>query len=155
MLNPSVCVPGEEGRYFLWGVFHLLKRDAIMPLDNRVLELLVQPSDDVYHDQSQVGDREEVDMEIDMIGGINVGRVDIRVTRGPLGLNCTGEEPRAAMALLPESALQITTAPRGNSAPAATIPSPNVKIESRDLIPPGFEELYRLRIQSSSSSVHR
>lgn len=119
-----------------------------MPLDNRVLELSVQPSDDVRHDQSQVGNREEVDMEIDMIGGINVGRVDIRVTRRV-------EEPRAAMALLPESALHITSAPRRNLAPVATIPSPNVKIESRDLIPPGFEELYRLRIQSSSSSVDR
>lgn len=158
-----------EGKYYLWGIFHRLKRDTITRLDSKILELSVQPSDGVNHDQSQVNGRgevnvdieddvnheqsllnyrEEVDMDIDMIGGIDVGTVEIPVRRERLRWG----EPTAAMAL-PESAQQIPSISRSSFAPIATIPSPNVKIESHYLIPPGFEELYRLRIQSSSSPV--
>ncbi|XP_057805104.1 uncharacterized protein LOC131020357 isoform X9 [Salvia miltiorrhiza] len=129
-----------DGKYFLWGVFRRVKRNATTCSDNTVLDSTVQPSDGVNHDQSQVHDSNEVDMDIDMVGGINVGRVDVPVKK----------EPRAAMAL-PESALQVASGLR--VAPVAMIPSPNVKVESHDLIPPGFEEVYRLRIQSLSTPM--
>lgn len=100
----------------------------------------MQPSDGVNHDQSQVHGGGDVDMDIDMIGGISVGRIDVPVNK----------EPKAAVAL-PESSLQVASGLR--IAPIATIPPPNVKMESNDFIPPGFEEVYRLRMQSSLPPV--
>ncbi|KAH6797302.1 hypothetical protein C2S52_021856 [Perilla frutescens var. hirtella] len=155
-----------EGKYYLWGVFHHLKQDTITRSDNKLpeLSLILQPSDGVNHDLSQVNgheevnmdieddvnrdqcllnDREEVDMDIDMIGGIDIGIIEIPVQREALRMG----EPTAAAVVLPESAEKITSISSSGFAP----PSPNVKIESCDLIPPGFEEVYRLRIQSSSS----
>lgn len=79
----------------------------------------MQASGNAIH---EVGECEDVDMDIDMMGGMTVGRVDVRVTI---------EEARGL------GSLQIS----------------NVKIESNEVIPPGFEELHRVRIQSSSSSL--
>lgn len=124
--------------------------------EDRVLEPTVQPSDgvnhdegqvhgsgevdmtdEVNHDQGHVHDCGEVDMEIDMIGGISLGKIDVAVNK----------KPTAALAW-PE-----LVAPGLTVAPVAKIPSPIVKVESHDLIPPGFEEMYRMRIQSSSPPV--
>ncbi|XP_042041689.1 uncharacterized protein LOC121787125 isoform X2 [Salvia splendens] len=144
-----------QGKHFLWGVFRRLKPNATTCSEDRVLEPTVQPSDwvnqvhgsgeadieidmtdGVNHDQGPVHDGGEVDMEIDMIGGISLGKIDVPVSK----------KPTAALAW-PESAPGLTVAP------VAKIPSPIVKVESHDLIPPGFEEVYRMRIQSSSPPV--
>ncbi|KAG8379255.1 hypothetical protein BUALT_Bualt07G0069600 [Buddleja alternifolia] len=57
------------GKYFLWGLFHRVRRD----LDTMGLKLSVQSSEDA--------NCEEVDMDIDMIGGVDVGRTDVPVQR--------------------------------------------------------------------------
>ncbi|XP_047973337.1 uncharacterized protein LOC125215817 isoform X2 [Salvia hispanica] len=149
-----------QGKHFLWGVFRHLKLNATTCSEDRVLEPTVQPSDGVNHDQGQVHgsgevdieidmtdgvnhdqgqvhDGGEVDMEIDMIGGINLGKIDVPVNK----------KPTASLAW-PESVVPCQTV-----APVAKIPSPIVKVESHDLIPPGFEEVYRMRVQSSSPPV--
>ncbi|KAL1566354.1 hypothetical protein AAHA92_01974 [Salvia divinorum] len=129
-----------QGKHFLWGVFRHLKPNTTTCSEDTVLEPAVQPSDGVNHDQGLAHDSGEVDMEIDMIGGISLGRIDVPVNK----------KPTAALAW-PQSALQVASDLR--VAPVATMPSPTVKVESYDLIPPGFEEVYRLRIQSSSPPV--
>ncbi|XP_041997872.1 uncharacterized protein LOC121747816 isoform X1 [Salvia splendens] len=118
-----------QGKHFLWGVFRRLKPNATTCSEDRVLEPTVQPSDGVNHDQGHVHDGGEVDMEID--------KIDVPVNK----------KPTASLAW-PES-----VAPGLTVAPVAKIPSPIVKVESHDLIPPGFEEVYRMRIQSSSPPV--
>ena len=101
------------------------------------VDIEIDMTDGVNHDQGQVHDGGEVDMEIDMIGGINLGKIDVPVNK----------KPTASLAW-PESVVPCQTV-----APVAKIPSPIVKVESHDLIPPGFEEVYRMRVQSSSPPV--
>ncbi|KAL8042343.1 hypothetical protein ABFX02_09G044500 [Erythranthe guttata] len=101
-----------EGKNFLWGVFHNVKQDTSCLLENEVPKLSMKPWEEDNNNNN--GDnKEEVDMEIDMIGGISVGREDVRVPRQPI-------IPRLI----------------------------NIKTEDQDLsIPPGFEEIYRLRVE--------
>ncbi|XP_021809929.1 uncharacterized protein LOC110753342 [Prunus avium] len=58
---------------FLWGIFRCIKKDVA---HNKVPEGL--PS---TVDQENVDDNKIVDMEVDMVGGKMVGRVDIVVPR--------------------------------------------------------------------------
>lgn len=58
---------------FLWGIFRCIKKDVA---HNKVHEGL--PS---TVDQENVDDNKTVDMEVDMVGGKMVGRVDIVVPR--------------------------------------------------------------------------
>lgn len=113
------------------------------------LTAMVQPSENLNHDQNQMHEGEEVDMEVDMIGGVTIGRIDVPVQKEPPTVKYKEEEPKAALAS-PESALKTAS----GQTPITKIPTPNIKTESPDLIPPGFEEVYRLRIQSSSSSTN-
>ncbi|KAL6584077.1 hypothetical protein OROMI_003366 [Orobanche minor] len=102
-----------QGKNFLWGVFHRLKQDSSVGLNNEGLVLSVRPSDG----------SEEADMDIDMMGGICVGRVDIPVNkREPLREKHGGFKRES-----------VTSANKALS------------ICSTDLVPPGFEEVYRLR----------
>lgn len=110
---------------------------------------MVQPSENLKHDQNQMREGEEVDMEVDMIGGRKVGRIDVPVQKKLLTVNYKEQEPRAALSL-PEAAVKIAS----GQTLAAKISPVNVKTESPDLIPPGFEEVYRLRIQSTLSSTN-
>ncbi|KAL2493037.1 Uncharacterized protein Adt_28665 [Abeliophyllum distichum] len=66
-------------KYFIWGLFHREKRHDIACQD-RALNLFVRPSFDA-HDSFDGDNNEVVDMEIDMIGGENVGPTDIVVRR--------------------------------------------------------------------------
>ncbi|KAL6497350.1 hypothetical protein OROGR_029279 [Orobanche gracilis] len=103
-----------QGKNFLWGVFRRLKQDTSVGLNNEGLVLSDRPSDG----------SEEADMDIDMMGGICVGRVDIPVNkREPL------REKRVGFEHDP-----VTAANKASS------------ICSTDPVPPGFEEVYRQRV---------
>ncbi|KAI3454724.1 hypothetical protein Pfo_011387 [Paulownia fortunei] len=143
-----------EGKNFLWGVFHHLKRDTTARVDNRGLKLSVQPLHDANPGHNQVDDREEADMDIDMIGGINVGRKDVPVQKETLRGKCISFRKESVTAMsLPGSDKQINYVSRHIFDPATTVPSLNIKMEPHDAVPPGFEEVCRLRVQGSSSSV--
>lgn len=139
----SDYVSGWEGKYFLWGVFHRIKHATQSTT-------MVQPSGNLKRDQNQIREGEEVDMEVDMIGGRKVGRIDVPVPKKPLEFKFKEDEPRAALAS-PESAPKTAS----GQTPATKISPVNVKVEPPDLIPPGFEEVFRLRIQRSLSSTNK
>ncbi|GER41958.1 RING/FYVE/PHD zinc finger superfamily protein [Striga asiatica] len=106
-----------EGKNFLWGIFHRLKKDSTTRLENQ-----------------------EVDMDIDMIGGIHVGMKDVLVQREPLRnrrlvFNMDSADPT------PQDENRWMGAPLLD-----------VKIKSEDdAVPPGFEEVHRMRIEKDKS----
>ncbi|KAL0364718.1 UNVERIFIED_CONTAM: hypothetical protein Sangu_0569400 [Sesamum angustifolium] len=67
-----------EGKYFLWGIFHRLKQDSTGCLGNKGAKLSVLPSRNTII-CNQGDDHQEVDMDTDMLGGVNVGKVEIPV----------------------------------------------------------------------------
>ncbi|KAL3640535.1 hypothetical protein CASFOL_015503 [Castilleja foliolosa] len=99
-----------EGKSFLWGVFRHLKRGTSS-----------QPSD-------HVDDSKESDMDIDMIGGIEVGIKDVPVKREPF------REKRVRF--------------KEDSVTAA-----KMKMDINCLFPPGFEDIHRLGQARTSSTV--
>ncbi|XP_022885163.1 uncharacterized protein LOC111401589 isoform X2 [Olea europaea var. sylvestris] len=119
-----------KGNYFIWGFFRREKRDDTACQD-RSLTLDERPSDDVCG--SFDGDNNEViDMEIDMIGGKDVGQTDIFVRRGEQG----GSSKESTTA-----ASHVDSIKGG---PAFDVKS--VKLED---YPPGFAQAYLQRVWSS------
>ncbi|CAI9753834.1 unnamed protein product [Fraxinus pennsylvanica] len=116
-----------NGKYFLWGFFRREKRDDIACQD-RPLTLNVRPSDESFN-----GDNEVIDMDIDMIGGKDVGQTDIFVRRGEQGGSSKESTPSAA---LHDDSLK--------GGPAFDVK--RVKLED---YPPGFAEAYLQRVWSS------
>ncbi|KAL0357446.1 UNVERIFIED_CONTAM: hypothetical protein Scaly_1430300 [Sesamum calycinum] len=68
-----------EGKYFLWGVFHRLKQDSTACLGNKGAKFSVLPSRNTNYGCNQGDDHQEVDMDTDMLGGVNVGKVEVPV----------------------------------------------------------------------------
>ncbi|KAL3637941.1 hypothetical protein CASFOL_018389 [Castilleja foliolosa] len=103
-----------EGKSFLWGLFHHLKQHTNS-----------RPSD-------QAEDRKETDMDIDMIGGIEVGIKDAQVKRAPL---------REKKVRFKEDCVTAAAA------------AAKFKMDTDHLVPPGFEDVHRLRQAQASSSL--
>lgn len=129
------CCTVWEGNNFLWGVFHPMKQDTAALLKNSRLKLSVQPSDNRNGGHHNQEDDHEVDMDIDMIGGISVGREDVRVPRQLITWKVTD---------MKEQHSETTKAFHGLV---------NVKMGQHQdaLIPPGFEDVYRRRVEGSLS----
>ncbi|XP_011072870.1 uncharacterized protein LOC105157988 [Sesamum indicum] len=140
LVFPSRLLPANcqcwNGKRFLWGVFHRLKQDTSARLDNREIKLSVQPSS-----HNPKSDMEEVDMDIDMVGGINVGRIDVPVHERPL------REKH-----IPSRQESLSASISGRAFDPVTMPPLNV-VEPCPAIPPGFGEVFRLRVQDSSLSL--
>ncbi|KAK4402267.1 hypothetical protein Sango_0967400 [Sesamum angolense] len=68
-----------EGKYFLWGVFHRLKQGSTACLGNKGAKFSVLPSRNTNYGCNQGDDHQEVDMDTDMLGGVNVGKVEVPV----------------------------------------------------------------------------
>ncbi|KAL2516108.1 uncharacterized protein Fot_30079 [Forsythia ovata] len=119
-------------KYFIWGLFHREKRHDIA-CQERPLTLFVRPSDDA-HDSFDGDNNEVVDMEIDMIGGENVGPTDIVVRRGEHG--GSSKESTATASLH----RNLESLKRG--------PALDVKREQREDIPLGYEA-YLQRVRNS------
>ncbi|KAL8457554.1 hypothetical protein ACS0TY_035425 [Phlomoides rotata] len=135
-----------DENYYLWGVFHRPKHATTK---SRAQELPILPShdDDTIHAHDQVDDGEEVDMEVDMIGGVDVGRLDIPVKKESnreASTNVTvSMEPSLHDLLLP-----VKRDSNGETSTRVTIcMEPSI----HHLIPPGFEEVYKSRILGLAS----
>ncbi|KAK4437012.1 hypothetical protein Salat_0035100 [Sesamum alatum] len=139
LVFPSKLLPANgqcwNGKRFLWGVFHRLKQDTSARVDNGELKLSMQPSS--HNQQSAM---EEVDMDIDMIGGINVGRIDVPV-----------QERTFREKHIPSR--QDSASISGHVFDPVTMPPSLNVMEPCAAIPPGFEEVFRRRVQGSSSSL--
>ncbi|XP_073270091.1 PHD finger-containing protein 6 isoform X2 [Primulina huaijiensis] len=124
-----------KGKYFLWGVFHHLKRDTTV---RRVVDM-------------NEGDcSEEVDMEINMIGGVNVGRLDVAVQKDHPGKDCKScKNHHSTASPLPGFGSKIDSDSRLLSSVARVLSS-DVKIGPPDDIPPGFEEEYYGRVRDTT-----
>ncbi|KAL0421946.1 UNVERIFIED_CONTAM: hypothetical protein Slati_3217500 [Sesamum latifolium] len=68
-----------EGKHFLWGVFHHLKQDSSACLGNRGAKFSVLPSCNANYGCNQGDDHQEVDMVMDMLGGVNVRKMEVQV----------------------------------------------------------------------------
>lgn len=125
----------RKGKYFLWGVFHHLKRDTTV---QRVVEM-------------NEGDcSEKVDMKIDVIGGANVGRLDVAVQKEHPGKDCKScTDDHSTASAFPIFSSKIDSDSRLWSS-AARVLSSDVKIEPPDDIPPGFEEEYSRRVRDTT-----
>ncbi|CAA0826875.1 RING/FYVE/PHD zinc finger superfamily protein [Striga hermonthica] len=126
-----------EGKNFLWGIFHRLKKDSTTRLQN------------------QAGDNKEVDMDIDMIGGIHVGMKDVLVQREPLrnrrlvfNMESADPTPRPE----PDKPISSVSGCGYDRWMGARLVDVKIKSED-DAVPPGFEEVYRMRIEGSSDGA--
>lgn len=67
--------------YFLWGVFRAIENDQTLDKADEEDIPFISPLDCVSNDHTCMENGEAVDMEIDMVGGENVGRVDVVVSK--------------------------------------------------------------------------
>lgn len=133
-----------KGRHFLWGVFHSLRKAKKHA--NQV--------DDAREFYVKWDSNQDVDMEIDMMAGEEVGRMDIAV-------------PREALQLVPSTLDVIAASSKGSddmeidmmgdeevgrmdvavsSKSMQVLPLPIDATDSREAchdIPPGFENIFR------------
>ncbi|XP_020551327.1 uncharacterized protein LOC105168837 isoform X1 [Sesamum indicum] len=68
-----------EGKYFLWGVFHRLKQDSTACLGNRGAKFSLMPSLNANYGCNQGDDHQEVHMDMDLLSGVNVGKMEVPV----------------------------------------------------------------------------
>ncbi|KAK4427870.1 hypothetical protein Salat_1556000 [Sesamum alatum] len=73
-----------KGKYFLWGVFHRLKQDSSDCLGNTGAKFSVLPSCNANYGRKQGDEHAEVDMNIDMLGRVKVGKMDVPVQQETL-----------------------------------------------------------------------
>ncbi|XP_073145177.1 PHD finger-containing protein 6 isoform X2 [Henckelia pumila] len=130
-LLPTDC-QNWKGKFFLWGVFHKLKRDT-------TVRSLVDTNE---------GDcSTEVDTEIDMIGGVDTGLLDVAVQKEHPGKDCQSSKDHASP--LPGFVSKIDPDSRLLSSVARVLSS-DVKLEPADDIPPGFDQEYCRRVRDTT-----
>ncbi|KAA8541030.1 hypothetical protein F0562_024831 [Nyssa sinensis] len=137
-------------KYFLWGVFRRVKKDEIISKENRELPSFVCPSYGAHDSCGNAEESEAVDMEIDMIGGKNVGKVDLVIPKESFRRSCgiSGKKTTTV----------ITFHGSGAKIPALSkkldfnVQQPLLegKRELWNDIPPGFEETCWLKVRDSS-----
>ncbi|XP_059443572.1 uncharacterized protein LOC132175600 isoform X2 [Corylus avellana] len=71
----------DSQEYFLWGVFHAVENNQTLDKSDEEGTPFISPLECVSNDPTSMENGEAVDMEIDMVGGENVGRVDIVVSK--------------------------------------------------------------------------
>ncbi|CAK9147974.1 unnamed protein product [Ilex paraguariensis] len=121
-----------NGKYFLWGVFHHVKKDDAVGMDNMKFTFLVHPSNGVHGSHvegDESDDSQVIDMEIDMLGGENVGPVDIAISQKSLKRGSEHHKEEPATPITSDSTLQRATL--------------DVGMESCSDIPPGFESVWQ------------
>ncbi|CAL5327051.1 unnamed protein product [Camellia sinensis] len=133
-----------NGEYFLWGVFRRVKKHKDVCKLNEE-----HPSSDCAQDTGNAnGDDGVVDMDIDMLAGKDVGRVDIANSRESSRRSCgTSGEENATIISVPGSNTEIHSVSREVDS-AIQQPSREVKKELCNDIPPGFEGIYKLKVQN-------
>lgn len=133
-----------NGEYFLWGVFRRVKKHKDVCKLNEE-----HPSSDCAQNTGDVnGDDGVVDMDIDMLAGKDVGRVDIANSRESSRSSCgTSGEENATIISVHGSNTEIHSV-LGKVDSAIQQPSLEVKKELCNDIPPGFEGIYKLKVQN-------
>lgn len=126
--------------YFFWGIFRGAKKHEAVCKHNKEIALLIQSSDCA---------QDYDDMEIDMLAGKDVGRLDIAISGGSSKRSCTGfrDEKVTAISMHPD----IPCVSR-NVSFATQKPLLEVNMELFGDIPPGFEEIHRLNVQNKLST---
>ncbi|KAF5459649.1 hypothetical protein F2P56_019579 [Juglans regia] len=69
---------------FFWAVFHPVKNNHTFDKIDKEQSLPIDPLECGTNDNMEMDSSEEVSMEIDMVGGENVGRVDVAISRDAL-----------------------------------------------------------------------
>lgn len=123
-----------DTQYYLWGVFRCVKTKETVIKEGMNIPLLVPPSEHPGDDHSNKDNSEVVDMEIDMVGGKNVGRVDEAVgkVKKEQCNNC-------------DSFPGFTEKVENRLASAEPMGRPCTDVEG----PPGFEEVLDLKVRGN------
>nr|GMC71959.1 uncharacterized protein LOC109193588 isoform X1 [Ipomoea batatas] len=153
-----------EGNYFLWGLFHRIgKKDKVANIEfvDKEIDISGKDNEEVVAleidmtgggqsvgkaDSIKNGDNEEVDMEIDMIGGQNVGKQDVVIRRNSSGNRYESSTPTPVTASL--------TSPISNTTDSGMMQCGLSKVKREEPfedVPPGFKPL-PLRNKSECST---
>lgn len=119
-----------NGMYFLWGLFRRMEFTT------------TGVETDMNHCHSEGYNNKAIDMEIDMLGGQNVGRLDVAVPRIPLQLPQPCHINETLSEIPPGFEKMECLTGQGSCAPAASHAN-----ETFSEIPPGFEKLHPLKDQ--------
>ncbi|XP_059443575.1 uncharacterized protein LOC132175601 isoform X2 [Corylus avellana] len=125
---------------FLWGVFRVVENNQTLDKVGEEDTPFISPLECVSNDHTSVENSEEVDMEIDMVGGKDMGRVDIVVSkdasRRDVSALCSGDIDKT----------------RGDFALELPLQSSNGKHFTVDQLgfPPGFEKIARTDLKDTS-----
>ena len=137
----SECHAGIGMQYYLWGVFRRVKTKEIVIKEESLNIPSSVPSLEHpgygHSTHSNKDNNEDVDMEIDMVGGKDVGRIDVAVGKAKKGQseNCDS---------FPGSTVKVVN----SFAPAEPWGRPHTYLDA----PPGFEEVCRLKLSGGNSS---
>ncbi|XP_057464422.1 uncharacterized protein LOC130754268 isoform X1 [Actinidia eriantha] len=134
--------------YFLWGIFRCVKRKiSLYKLYEKPLPI-IQSSDSARSSDANEDDN-VADMEIDMIGGKDVGKVDMAIPKESSRKSCgSSREERATATSLQGLETKIMTTSR--KLDFATQWPLLVKRELCNDVPPGFEEICRLKARNNA-----
>ncbi|KAI8528823.1 hypothetical protein RHMOL_Rhmol12G0177800 [Rhododendron molle] len=121
--------------YYFWGIFRGVKKHEAVCKHDKEITFPIQSSDCA------------IDMEIDMLAGKDVGRLDIAIPGRSSKRSCNSyrDEKATAISLHPE----IPCVSR-NFSFATQKPLLEVNNELSDGIPPGFEEMHRLNVKNKA-----
>nr|GMC74172.1 uncharacterized protein LOC109193588 isoform X1 [Ipomoea batatas] len=143
-----------EGNYFLWGLFHRIgKKDKVANIEfvDKEIDISGKDNEEVVAleidmigrgqsvgkaDSINNGDNEEVDMEIDMIGGQNVGKQDVVIRRNSSWNRYESSTPTPVTASL--------TPPFSNTTDSGMMQCGLSKVKREEPfedVPPGFKPL--------------
>ncbi|XP_031105784.1 uncharacterized protein LOC116010492 isoform X2 [Ipomoea triloba] len=144
-----------EGNYFLWGLFHRIgKKDKVASIEfvDKEIDISSKDNEEVVAleidmtgggqsvgkaDSINNGDNEEVDMEIDMIGGQNVGKQDVVIRRNSSANRYESSTPTPVTA-------SVTPPSISNTIDSGMMQCGLSKVkreEPFDDVPPGFKPL--------------
>ena len=70
-----------EAEYYFWGVFRPVKSNQTLDKVGGEPSPFISSLERAPYDHASMDDSEAIDMEIDMVDGENVGRVDVVVSR--------------------------------------------------------------------------
>ncbi|XP_059443576.1 uncharacterized protein LOC132175601 isoform X3 [Corylus avellana] len=130
----------SQAECFLWGVFRVVENNQTLDKVGEEDTPFISPLECVSNDHTSVENSEEVDMEIDMVGGKDMGRVDIVVSkdasRRDVSALCSGDIDKT----------------RGDFALELPLQSSNGKHFTVDQLgfPPGFEKIARTDLKDTS-----
>ena len=168
----------KVAEYFFWGVFHAVENNQTLDKADEEDTPFISPLECVSNDHTSVENGEAVDMEIDMVGGENVRRVDTVVSKdASTRLSGISEEETVTGSTLKKSEKKILNVSalssgdidktRSDFSLELPLQSSNGKHFTVDEfgiprftvdqlgIPPGFEKTARIKLNDASCQTIR